>query len=174
MKLCQKDLFLKLFLKNEHHLFNFILTLVPNYSDAEDLLQETTSTLWEKFDSFEQGTNFMAWAFKIARYKVSNYYRTEKSQLKLDEDILDTLSETMNKSEELYKERKAALSGCFEKLQRADKKLLQMRYYHRISIPKIAEKTGEPSHSLYKRISTIYRLLRACIQRTQIAWEGEA
>lgn len=167
----KKDQFLKIFLRNERHLFNFILTLVPNYSDAEDLLQETASILWKKFDSFEQGTNFMAWAHKIARYKVSNYYKTKKKQFNLDDDILDALSEAASQSSKLFSERKAALEICLKKLQPMDIKLLRMKYYQRISIPKIAEEMERSPHTLYKRISTIYRLLQACIQKTIVAWE---
>lgn len=36
----ERDAYLALFVKHSQHLFNFILTLVPNYSDAEDILQE--------------------------------------------------------------------------------------------------------------------------------------
>lgn len=163
--MADQDLFLKIFLSNEQHLFNFILMLVPNYSDAKDLLQETASTMWSKFDSFEQGTNFMAWARQIARFKISNYYRTKKKEFNLDEDILDTLSDAADRSSQLLNDRKAALTICLKKLQSDDRRLLQMKYYQRISISKIAEKLQKSPHSLYKRISVIYRLLQDCVQK---------
>lgn len=171
--MAKRDLFLKVFLRNESYLFNFILTLVPNYSDAEDLLQETASTLWSKFDTYEQGTSFVAWACQIARYKVLNYYRTKKKELKLDEDMLDTLSEASDKASRAFNERKAALSICLKKLQPTDQKLLQMRYYNRISIPEISEKIRRPTNTLYKRMSAIYRLLQGCVTKTVLAWENK-
>jgi len=167
-----KDQFLKIFLQNERHLFNFILMLVANYSDAEDLLQETASTLWSKFDNFEQGTNFMAWASQVARYKVSNYYRTKKKELALDDGVLDVLSKAAGHASKLLAERKAALSVCVRKLQPTDQELLEMRYYQRLSIPKIAQKLQRSAHTLYKRMSIIHRLLHACMQKTVNAWEA--
>ena len=161
----KQDQFLRLFLSNEQHLFNFILMLVPNYSDAKDLLQETVSTMWGKFDSFEPETNFMAWACQIARFKVANYYRTKKAEFRLDEGILDTLSNAANQSSRLLEDKKAALTFCLKKLQENDRQLLQMKYYQRISIQNIAKKMQKSSHSLYKRISLIYRLLQECVQK---------
>ena len=169
-----KDDFLKLFLKHERHLFNFILMLVPNYSDAEDLLQETAGTLWSKFDSFEQGTNFMSWAYQISRHKISNYYRTKKKELNIDDDILESLSKAAIHSSLLDEERKSALSVCVRKLKSADQKLLQMRYYGRLSIPKIAENLQQSQHTLYKRMSAVHRLLYACVQKTINAWETQS
>ena len=34
--------------------------------DAEDILQACRLTLWKQFETFEPGTNFLAWARKIA------------------------------------------------------------------------------------------------------------
>lgn len=165
----KQDLFLKLFLKNEQHLFNFILMLAPNYSDAEDLLQESASTMWSKFDSFEQGTNFMAWARQIARFKVSNYYRSKKIQFRLDEITLDALSEAASQSSQLLNDKKAALTFCLKKLQPTDRELLQMRYFQRYSIPTIAKKTNRSPHTLYRRMSAIYLLLQNCVRKAIIA-----
>lgn len=167
--MARKDLFLKIFLQNEHHLFNFILMLVSNYSDAEDLLQETATTLWSKFDSFEEGTNFMAWARQIVRYKISNYYRTKKIDFGLDEEVLDTLADAANRVSQSIDNRKAALTICLKKLQPTDANLLQMRYYQRIPISKIAVRMEQSPHTLYKRMSKIIRLLQACIQKTIVA-----
>ena len=173
IKMSRKDNFLKIFLSHERHLFNYILMLVPNYSDAEDILQESVSIMWDKFDDFEPNSNFMAWASQIARYKISNYYRSKKEQFRLDDSLLDNLAKESDKSIEDMKEKQAALTGCLKKLQLSDRKLLQMRYYQKISIPKIAEQTGRSPHTLYKRISMIYRLLHGCVHRTLLAWGGE-
>src|SRR5271154_1923272 len=48
-------------------LYNFARWLVHNSSDAEDLVQETYLKALRSFASFQPGTNFRAWIFKILR-----------------------------------------------------------------------------------------------------------
>lgn len=166
-----KDMFMRLFVKHNRHLFNFILTLVPNYSDAEDLLQETAVIMWEKIDTFQPGTNFLAWARKIARYKVSNYYRTKKEAFRFDEDILESLADVNVREFSYFEEKKAALVGCLNKLEPVDLKLLQLKYEQNQPIVAIAQMTNRSRHTLYKRISSIYMVLQACIRKSLVAWQ---
>ena len=44
-------LFLRLFLQNQRRLYAYILTLLPNRADADDVLQETSLVMWDKFDA---------------------------------------------------------------------------------------------------------------------------
>lgn len=48
---------------------SFIFTMLPNESDADDVMQETSITLWKKFNDFQSGTDFVAWPVTIAKYK---------------------------------------------------------------------------------------------------------
>ena len=52
--------------RHQRQIFSYIYTLVPNRPDAEDLLQETSLVICEKFREFEVGTDFVAWACQIA------------------------------------------------------------------------------------------------------------
>ena len=54
---------IELFSSNYNRIKSFIFSLVPNTSDADDVMQETSRIIWEKFEEFEVGTNFLAWAF---------------------------------------------------------------------------------------------------------------
>jgi RNA polymerase sigma factor (sigma-70 family) len=55
---------------NQKRIYTFILALVPNHQDADDLFQETVLLMWSKFDSFTPGTSFVAWGCTIARYQI--------------------------------------------------------------------------------------------------------
>jgi RNA polymerase sigma factor (sigma-70 family) len=48
-------------------LYNFARWLVHNQNDAEDLVQETYLKALRSFASFQHGTNFRAWIFRIPR-----------------------------------------------------------------------------------------------------------
>src|SRR5262245_8265994 len=73
----REEQFLQLFLANERRIYAFILALVPVWSDADDLLQETSAVLWRKLDEFQPGSDFVAWALKIARFEVLNYRKRQ-------------------------------------------------------------------------------------------------
>ena len=57
--------FTRLLLENQKRIWGLVLSLVPRGSDADDVMQETCAVLWRKFDQFEAGTNFGAWALRI-------------------------------------------------------------------------------------------------------------
>lgn len=61
-------------LLTEHQLplRHYVQSLLPGDSSAADVTQLTNTTLWQKREEFELGTNFKAWAFAIARYEVLN------------------------------------------------------------------------------------------------------
>jgi len=48
-------------------LYNFARWLVHNQNDAEDLVQETYLKALRSFASFQPGTNFRAWMFRILK-----------------------------------------------------------------------------------------------------------
>ena len=60
-----------------HSLYNFARWLVHNSNDAEDLVQETYLKALRSFASFQSGTNFRAWIFRILR----NTFLSSRSKL---------------------------------------------------------------------------------------------
>jgi RNA polymerase sigma-70 factor (ECF subfamily) len=67
------DNFLSLLLPNQKQILAYIMTYVPNRSDADDILQNTLSILWKKFDRYEPGSDFLAYAVTIAKYEILSY-----------------------------------------------------------------------------------------------------
>src|SRR4051794_41944074 len=55
--------------RHQRQIFSYIYVLVPNRPDAEDLLQETSLVICEKFNEFREGTDFVAWACQIAYWR---------------------------------------------------------------------------------------------------------
>ena len=59
--------FLRAFTTNEPAVRAFVRRLVPSRTDADDILQEVSIVLWEKFDEFDRSGSFKSWACGIAR-----------------------------------------------------------------------------------------------------------
>jgi len=62
--------FVRLFAQHEHQVYACIVSALANWSDADEVMQETSVALWEMFDRFQEGTSFTAWACQIAYFRV--------------------------------------------------------------------------------------------------------
>src|SRR5678815_4477680 len=81
--------------RHQRQIFSYIYVLVHNRSDAEDLLQETSLVICEKFHEFREGTDFVAWACQIAYWRV-RYSRQKyaRSKVLFDQEIVDVVAKT--------------------------------------------------------------------------------
>ena len=59
-----------------HHapLLSFILSLLPHWADAEDILQQASVVMWRKFGDFQEGTSFLSGQSICCRYQFSKYW----------------------------------------------------------------------------------------------------
>ena len=69
-------------------LYAYILSLLPNRDDANDVLQDANLVMWRRSAEFAEGTNFLAWAYKIARYKVLSHHRDQHRSRQVFDDAL--------------------------------------------------------------------------------------
>src|SRR5262245_12633322 len=81
--------------RHQRQIFAYIYTLVPDRPDAEDLLQETSVVICDKFDEFVPGTDFVAWACQIAWWRI-RYARQKfaRSKVVFDDDVLEKVAHT--------------------------------------------------------------------------------
>src|SRR5437762_11195067 len=90
----KNKLFLRLFLQNQRRLYAYILTLLPNRADAEDVLQETSLAMWDKFEASTPPTDFLAWARRVAYHKVLDFYKkTHRAEARLSRVFLERVAE---------------------------------------------------------------------------------
>src|SRR4249919_3427213 len=73
-----REEFARLFSRNARRIYGFIMTLVFNHHDAEEVFQNTNVVLWNKFADFQPGSNFFAWASKIAYYEVLSLMKQKR------------------------------------------------------------------------------------------------
>lgn len=79
--------FVFLLARHERLLGAYVMTMVPHPQDADDILQEAKVVMWRNFGKFELGTNFGAWARKVAFHQVLAYRkRKHRDRLDFSED----------------------------------------------------------------------------------------
>ena len=103
-------------------LYNHAFWLTRNQAEAEDLVQETFSKALRAFDSFQPGTNFKAWIFRILR----NTFLTTRAGISASRtvfledhpDTLDTAASGPTPEDTLIRlDNQAALHAALEQLQ---------------------------------------------------------
>jgi RNA polymerase sigma-70 factor (ECF subfamily) len=155
---------------HKRQLFGYIFALVHSIADAEDVFQQTSLVLWEKFDEFEPGTDFVAWAASIARYKAIDFLRSLRRQrASFSPILLDQLTVQAHARSELAEARAMALESCRLKLSSADQQTLRACYAQGVTIKQAAVTLDRSVGSVYDSLSRIRRALLKCIERTLLS-----
>src|SRR6476660_3661443 len=125
----QYEAFVRLFVTNEGRLRGFLRTLLRDWNDVDEVMQETSLIAWRKFSQFDVTTNFMAWAAAIARFEALKHLRKQsRDRLVFNDDILDLLAEESLEKVDTLENHRSALGKCLEKLDTRQKELLQLAY----------------------------------------------
>lgn len=168
-------LFLRMFLQNERRLYAYILTLLPQRADADDVLQETSLVMWDKFDADAPPTEFLAWGRRVAYNKVLDFYKkSQRARVRLSQVFLDRMSEAAVASDApQLDDRREALASCLGKLTQRDRDLLTRRFADGATTQSTSEQLGRSVDAVYKALAKLRQVLFNCVQKT-IAREGQA
>lgn len=122
--------------------------------------------MWQKFDTFEPGTDFLAWASTIAFYEARNFQRLAvRSPRVFDENLLALLARERLQDLGEQHRRLEALEHCLTKLREPDRELVCSVYQDRLAIKTLAERFGRAPQTLYNKLNHIRRMLAECVQR---------
>lgn len=144
----------------------FVYTLLPHWSDADDVVQRTRIILWQKFAQFRPGSSFKAWALQVARFEVSNFRRTQRcDRLYFEDQLIDSLVEVRSSLAEELDHRRAVLAVCMRKLRASDRQIIRHCYGPKATTAKeAAVRLHRPVNTLYKALNRIRRALMECVQ----------
>ncbi len=164
--------FLELYSSHYLRLQFYVTALLPTANDASDVLQETSLVLWRKFDTFELGTNFFAWACRIARFQVLKCRERQGRSARLfDTSLLEKLAAEACDENVVRGVPLQVLEKCLGKLGENDRTLIRRRYQRGTTVQQLAAEVGRSANSLSKSLGRIRRALLKCIDRT-MALEG--
>jgi RNA polymerase sigma factor (sigma-70 family) len=150
-------------------LYNHAFWLTRNQAEAEDLVQETFSKSLRAFDTFQPGTNFKAWIFRILR----NTFLTTRTGIAASRtvfledhpDTLDTATSGPTPDDTLIRlDNQAAIHTALEQLQPQLREALLLCDVEEIKYKDIAIILDVPIGTVMSRISRACRTLRQLLQ----------
>jgi RNA polymerase sigma-70 factor, ECF subfamily len=161
----QDEEFVRLFGLNQGRVFAYIVTMLPRWADAEDVLQRTSVVLWRKFDQFDPSTNFVRWACSVAHFEALKYLRQEGRQREVfKEAVLEKLANTRIAHSDLLAKRQMAIDDCAAKLPPTDRQIIEHYYFQgRKTAAEVAKELGRPTNTVLKALIRIRGALQRCI-----------
>ncbi|MDB5327551.1 MAG: polymerase sigma-70 factor, Rhodopirellula/Verrucomicrobium family [Phycisphaerales bacterium] len=158
--------FVRLFTTYEVRLRAFAMTLLANHADVEDVLQQANLTLWAKFDEFQLGTNFMAWAGRVLYLKVQQHRRKQtREKLQFGDAYQDAILNEAIRGDLVNElgDRERALAECIANLRPEHREMLRARYDEQTSMERMADKFNRSREAIYNTLSRVRRALYDCV-----------
>jgi len=158
--------FVRLLKQNDRRLAAYVHASVPDWNEAEDVVQETCVRLWEQFDKYDPDSNFGAWACTVARYLImASRKRSQRGHLYLRDEVLDAVGSEIEAIQPEIAERLEALQLCVEELPLDGRDLLRACYGENAQFNQVAAQRGRSVGSLYTAVSRLRRQIHQCIER---------
>lgn len=163
----KEETFLQLVVSHQPALQAFVLSLLPGSPDVDDVVQEANAAVWQKRSDFEIGTNFKAWMFSVAKFKVMAHWRDQKRKKTWafpEETLRKLIDEAADSTFESRDHRHDALRECLQQLRPADRGLILRRYYEGGSLKDVAAEVGRKAENLKGSLHRIRISLRTCVR----------
>lgn len=160
------DEFMELFLEHQPRIYAYIRSLLFQRADADDVMQETASVLWRKFNQFERGTNFDRWALRTAYHQVRAFRQKkarESKRLQFGDDLVEMLASESERLVDSSEDTLAALESCLRKLPEEQIQLVRWRFEPDTTNRSLSKRIGKSESVVSRTMNAIYESLLKCI-----------
>ena len=139
---------------------------VADRNAAAEVLQETNLKLWRKSGDWDPETEFMPWAFAVARFTILSHFRDRtRDRLVFDPDVVEALASDAEAFACELPERREALGHCLKKLTREQRGLLHSHYVDGQPLREIARASRRSDSAVKMTMLRLRQALGDCIQR---------
>lgn len=159
-----REAFIKLLTAAQPRLFNYLVVLLGDVHDANNVLQDANMTLWTKAGDFRPGTNFLVWAREVAYYSALAFTRDRnRDKLVLDQAMVE---QVWSRPEFVDVDpRRMALRHCLSELDERQLHLLRQRYRAGASIAEMAREERKSEAAVKMVLRRLRVALLGCIER---------
>ena len=142
-------------LYNRYHLgvYNYILRLIHDEKEAEELLQEVFLAVWQSAKKFRQQSSVKTWIFRIAYFQSISWLRKNReSQLLEDENAMPDLG--LSPEDKLIEKfENAQIIAALENLSPNHRSVIELTFVHGFSYKEISETMKCPVGTVKSRMS---------------------
>ncbi len=149
----------------------YISSLVPDFHQAEDVLNQVAVALVRKFHQYDRQQPFVAWAIGMARFEVLKHrrqYSTDKHRF--SDDLIELIGASYAEAADELDRRRPALHECLQEMHGRPLEALRLRYFDELSPQAIAARFGMAAGAVRVLLHRSRALLRNCIERRLAAF----
>jgi RNA polymerase sigma-70 factor, ECF subfamily len=147
-------------------LYVYILSLIGDANAANDVLQETNVVLWRESRQFIPGTNFKAWAFRVAHFQcMAHRQRRLRDRIVFSDEVVATLAADAKELDKTYERRASAVGRCLERIHARSREALRLRYAEELAVKEVAEKMNRTANAISQLLFRARQWLMQCVKR---------
>jgi RNA polymerase sigma-70 factor (ECF subfamily) len=164
-----------LLMRYQNRLYRYLLRIVHEQAEAEDLFQQTWVRVAEKISQFDVRRKFEPWLFALARHLAIDHLRRVRPS-SLDERIGEaesgvTAGERLASNQRpildgiLERERAGQLASALETLPVSYREVLSLRFEEEMKLDEIAEVLAIPLPTVKTRLRRALDRMRHTLER---------
>lgn len=149
-------------------LYNFARWLTQDTAEAEDLVQETYAKALRGFSSFQVGTNFRAWMYRILRNSFLSSRTGLKTTVAIDDEDQETILIDGRPTPEgmaIERSNREVVQQALAELPVHFREILLLCEVEEMSYQEIAQTLAIPEGTVMSRLSRARKALRALLQQ---------
>ena len=136
-------------------------------ADADEVVQETVKTIFEKYRQIKFETSFAAWAYRVLNNKLLTFMATKGRREKKIEEQIERQPAVQNEG---GGDLEARLLACLSDLNRANSRHARILnlHYQGFTVKEISTRLGLTRTNFYTILSRARTMLAACLDRGEV------
>ncbi|MBN2461613.1 MAG: sigma-70 family RNA polymerase sigma factor [Candidatus Cloacimonetes bacterium] len=146
-----------------NRIFNYLLKILRNREDAEDLLQEVFLSFYKKMSNINEKA-YLSYLYKTAYHKSLNLIKKEQVRRRISTEVPGNYMNNLTSEDPVEtKDKNEIIMNAFRMLKPGDALLLELRYYRKTSYKDIARLLALSESAVDSRLVRAKRRLKKII-----------
>lgn len=148
-----KNAWLKLIKRYEKPIYNYALRMVGNADDGMDVMQEIFISVFRNLSSYRGEGSFKSWIFRIANYRVIEFYRRKKPMQSIDDQPEAPDEQDLCAEQQMLSRREGEqLVNAMQSLPLAQKAVVELKFFGEFTFEEIADQLGISANTVKSRL----------------------
>lgn len=157
--------FHKLYRRYDRLIFQYLLRLIHDNEQAEDLLQEVFLAVWKGAPRFRGKSKVKTWIYHIAHNQAVSWLRAHHPTIQLNESLVDNTSDRPPLEAQIAASlQQNKIRWALDQLSPEHREVLELAYFHELSYREIAEIAGCPVGTVKSRANFARRYLGSILR----------
>ncbi|MCE4222370.1 sigma-70 family RNA polymerase sigma factor [Methylobacterium sp. C25] len=142
-----------LYARHSTRVYRFLVRLVRDATQAEDLMSDVFFDVWQQAARFEGRSSVTTWMLGIARFKALSHLR-KRQHAALEPEFAEAIEDEADTPEILLQKvgKAEVIRRCLAVLSTEHREVIDLVYYHERSVEEVAEITGVPAGTVKTRL----------------------